>query len=397
MSRSELTLQVNWHTVRFGDVVRNVDQAVRDPLTCDLERFVGLEHIDPESLRIKRWGLIADGTSFTRKFTAAQVLFGKRRAYQRKVAVADFDGLCSSDILAFEPADDRLLPELLPFIVQTEGFFQHALGTSAGSLSPRTRWRDLAAYEFPLPPLDEQRRIAEVLWAAEEMRDKYGDLLQATKAFRQALLDQIIPDPANQTAGEGVTRLEAVCSLQNGRGFPSEDYQSTGVKLLRPGNLGKNGYFSWTEEATRCLPEGYRESASTFMVSPGDVVINLTAQSLEDGFMGRVCLAQDGDVSLLNQRIGRFACHDGLLPEYLYRYLQTTRFRQVVESNCEGSKVKHLYWRHISNFPLVVPSLAEQEKVIRVLRMAVEATNRAELSMATSLRLAASVREQLIH
>lgn len=53
----------NWRTVRFGDVVRNADEAVRDPLTCDLERFVGLEHIDPESLRIKRWGQIADGTS----------------------------------------------------------------------------------------------------------------------------------------------------------------------------------------------------------------------------------------------------------------------------------------------------------------------------------------------
>jgi len=176
-----------WCTLRFGDVVRNVDEAVRDLLTCDLERFVGLEHIDPESLRIKRWGLIADGTSFTRKFTAGQVLFGKRRAYQRKVAVADFDGLCSSDILVFEPADDRLLPELLPFIVQTEGFFQHALGTSAGSLSPRTRWRDLAAYEFALPSLDEQRRIAEILWAAEEMVERWVLVVADLEQLRRAL------------------------------------------------------------------------------------------------------------------------------------------------------------------------------------------------------------------
>lgn len=181
-----------WRTVRFGDVVRNVDEAVRDPLACDLERFVGLEHIDPESLRIKRWGLIADGTSFTRKFTAGQVLFGKRRAYQRKVAVADFDGLCSSDILVFEPADDRLLPELLPFIVQTEGFFQHALGTSAGSLSPRTRWRDLAAYEFPLPPLDEQGRIAEILWAAEEVIESLCVAQKAASDFRSRLLDEFL-------------------------------------------------------------------------------------------------------------------------------------------------------------------------------------------------------------
>jgi len=100
------TLLDDWRTVKFGDVVRNVDVAERNPRETGLERYVGLEHLDPESLHIKRWGLIADGTSFTRKFVRGQVLFGKRRAYQRKAAVADFDGICSGDILVFEPKDD---------------------------------------------------------------------------------------------------------------------------------------------------------------------------------------------------------------------------------------------------------------------------------------------------
>jgi type I restriction enzyme S subunit len=161
-------LPPGWRMVRFGDVVRNVDVYVRDPLSEGIVRYVGLDHLDPASLQIKRWGLVEDGTSFTRRFVRGQVLFGKRRAYQRKVAVAEFDGVCSGDILVFVPLDDKLLPELLPFIVQSDGFFQHALGTSAGSLSPRTKWRDLGAYEFPLPPKDEQRRIAEILWTADE-------------------------------------------------------------------------------------------------------------------------------------------------------------------------------------------------------------------------------------
>lgn len=161
-----------WPQFSFGDVVRNVDESIRDPQNSGLERYVGLEHIDPESLHIQRWGLISEGTSFTRRFRKGQVLFGKRRAYQRKVAVAEFDGLCSSDILVFEPKDDRLLPELLPFICQSDGFFEHALDTSAGSLSPRTKFKELARYEFPLPPLDEQRRIAEILWAADEVITK---------------------------------------------------------------------------------------------------------------------------------------------------------------------------------------------------------------------------------
>lgn len=159
----------SYSTVRFGDVAREVTESTRSPLEDGFEYYIGLEHLDPKSLKIRRWGLIEEtATTFTRIFRAGQVLFGRRRAYQRKAALAEFDGICSGDIIVMEAKPDKLLPELLPFIVQTEGFYEHALSTSAGSLSPRTKWSALAKYEFPLPPLDEQRRIAEILWAVED-------------------------------------------------------------------------------------------------------------------------------------------------------------------------------------------------------------------------------------
>ena len=131
----------NWPIVKFGDVVRNANLVERDPVAAVIDHIVGLEHLDPENLHIRRWNTPEDGTSFTRKFVRGQTLFGKRRAYQRKVAFAEFDGICSGDILTFESKDSKvLLPELLPFICQSEAFFDYALGTSAGSLSPRTSW-----------------------------------------------------------------------------------------------------------------------------------------------------------------------------------------------------------------------------------------------------------------
>ena len=139
---------------RLADVVHLSSSHLADPVTAGIERFVGLEHITPENLHIRTWGLVADGTTFTSHFKPGQVLFGKRRAYQCKVAVADFEGVCSGDIYVFESKDPYvLLPELLPFICQSEGFFEYAVKTSAGSLSPRTNWSHLANYEFPLPPL----------------------------------------------------------------------------------------------------------------------------------------------------------------------------------------------------------------------------------------------------
>ncbi len=183
------SLPKGWRTVRFGDVVRDVNQAERRPLEAGLERFIGLEHIEPENLYLKQWGLLADGEiSFTKRFRKGQVLFGKRRAYQRKVAVAEFDGVCSSDILTFEPKDDGLIPEFLPFIVQSDGFFEHALGTSSGSLSPRTRWNQLQDYEFPLPSKEDQCRIAEILWAAEAACQATTAIVCATDDLRRSLI-----------------------------------------------------------------------------------------------------------------------------------------------------------------------------------------------------------------
>lgn len=190
--------------VKFRDVVRNVDVSVRNPLENGLERYVGLEHLDPESLHIKRWGLIEEGTSFTRKFVKGQVLFGKRRAYQRKAAVADFDGICSGDILVFEAKKDMLIPELLPFIVQSDGFYNYALSTSAGSLSPRTKWKDLATYNFALPPKDEQHRIAGILWAVDALIEKREAVIDDLRILLAAQLNHLF------TRGIGFSHLKSL-------------------------------------------------------------------------------------------------------------------------------------------------------------------------------------------
>lgn len=120
-----------WKIVKFGDVVKNANLVERDFNKAGSERIVGLDHIDPENLHIRRWNTPENGTSFSRRFVPGQTLFDKRRAYQRKVAFAEFEGICSGDILTFESKDPKvLIPKLLPFICQSDAFFDYALGTS---------------------------------------------------------------------------------------------------------------------------------------------------------------------------------------------------------------------------------------------------------------------------
>jgi len=222
---------------RFADLIHLNTDRIADPLAAGIERFVGLEHIEPENLHIRSWGNVADGVTFTNKFKPGQVLFGKRRAYQRKVAVADFEGVCSSDIYVFESKDpNKLLPELLPFICQSEGFFEYAVKTSAGSLSPRTNWKHLANYEFPLPPVDEQRRIANLLWAADEVCSKYEDLLKSLhQTFKAISFDQFDYLLKNNVSLVPISEISSRFP-QTGL-YKKKDFYGSGVPTVHMGEM----------------------------------------------------------------------------------------------------------------------------------------------------------------
>ena len=206
--------KAGWTRVAFGDVVRLSKARVADPEAAGIERVVGLEHIEPGDLRIRRWGDVADGTTFTTLFKPGQVLFGKRRAYQRKVAVADFEGVCSGDIYVLEPANDRLMPELLPFLCQTDAFFDHAVGTSAGSLSPRTNWTSLASFEFLLPPIQEQARLVEVMQASRSSTEATANLLSRLRELRASVVHVVTGGDGSDTAR--VVRLGDVSNVVRG-------------------------------------------------------------------------------------------------------------------------------------------------------------------------------------
>lgn len=163
--------------VKLGDV------AFEHKETCkgskDGYPIVGLEHLIPEEVTLTAWDEGRDNT-FTKIFRKGNVLFGRRRAYLKKAAVAPFNGICSGDITVIEAIPDRILPELLPFIIQNDDLFDFAVGKSAGSLSPRVKWEHLKNYEFELPNIDKQRELSELLWAMDATKKSYQKLIAAT-------------------------------------------------------------------------------------------------------------------------------------------------------------------------------------------------------------------------
>lgn len=154
------------------------------------DHIVGLEHLIPQEVTLTQWAENIENT-FTKVFHKGDVLFGRRRAYLKKAAVAPFDGICSGDITVIEAKPNKIIPELLPFIIQNDNLFDFAVEKSAGSLSPRVKWSHLQNYEFELPDLNKQRELAELLWAAEETKQAYKRLIDNSNKLIQAEFNKL--------------------------------------------------------------------------------------------------------------------------------------------------------------------------------------------------------------
>lgn len=191
-------LKPGWKVWRFEQMATNVNVRIDNPAESGMEHYVGLEHLDPDSLRIRRWGSPSDVEAGKLMFKKGDIIFAKRRAYQRKLGVAEFDGICSAHAMVLRAKPEVVLPDFLPFFMQSDLFMNRAVEISVGSLSPTINWKTMAVQEFALPPMEEQRRVISSLSAIESCLDELrttadcgAELFRAAHAgyFQKVLLE----------------------------------------------------------------------------------------------------------------------------------------------------------------------------------------------------------------
>lgn len=335
-----------WKPTKFGEVVACVDKTCRNPAELGLTRIVGLDNLDPGELQIKRWGDLSDGTSFTRSFHAGQVLFGKRRAYQRKVALANFDGICSGDILVFEPKGDELLSELLPFLVQSEAFFANALGTSAGSLSPRTKWKELAKWEFLLPPKDDQRRIADLLWAVERSRLQCRAALDSLDTAFETKLE------SHFGVGNKCRPLVEICGADGIRIGPfgsqlhAHDYVESGVGVVMPYNMERD---KLVETNLAFVSEEKATELSRHRLALGDILLPRRGDLTKRGYVTK---AEEG--WLCGTGSIRIRVPAPYSSRSIYYSLLTSLAQSWLSDNAVGTTMPNLNQRIVASLPICI-------------------------------------------
>jgi len=212
-----------WKRVAFGEAIDSITDRVDDPSEAGVDRYVGLEHLDPSVMTVQRWDSPDKVAAQKLRFLAGDVIFGRRRAYQKKVAKAEFEGICSAHALVLRARPEYVDTDFLPVFLSSDYFLERAIEISVGSLSPTINWRDLKVQEFDLPPLHEQKRIADLLWAVERHR---LSVARAGQDLHRAMQVQM----ASSLGALGSTRrLGDVATTRSGPSFAASDISPVAV------------------------------------------------------------------------------------------------------------------------------------------------------------------------
>lgn len=346
-----------WKRVAFGDVAKASKESC-DPAYSNVDRYIAGEHMYTDELKIRRWGIVGDGylgPAFHRRFRAGQVLYGSRRTYLRKVAVAEFDGVCANTTFVVDTSDKKvLLQEFLPFIMTSQRFHAFAIAESKGSVNPYVNWSDIARHEVDLPPLDEQQRIADLLWALELHKRQLADA--ALHQAERLRLAQLIDNSTGPLA-----RISSVGSVLMGR--QRSPQHATGqhmVPYLRVANVGDDLLKLDDIKQMNFTPDEQRR----YSVRPGDILVS-EGQSRE--LVGQsVLITQLPEPMCYQNTLIRFRANPDLIrPAYAQALFRACLHSGIfADIATQTTSIAHLGVQRFANLELPIPSISEQDRTL---------------------------------
>ncbi len=387
----------DWQTVSFGDVVTEPRGTVKDLEAEGIEHVVGLEHIDPEDIHLRRSAGIEDSTTFTKKFEKGDVLFGRRRAYLKKAAQTPFGGICSGDITVMR-AKKEFLPELLPFVVNNDKFFDYAVKHSAGGLSPRVKFKDLANYQFLLPPKDQQARLASLLWAMDEMMEREVSLRDALNNSLHVQIENeihgisIFGKTINQILEEAGQHLELIelkklGEFLKGRGITKSEVIETGIPCVRYGEL-----YTLHDRIIRkygsCISE---ESKTTSLrLKKHDVLFAGSGETITD--IGKSAAFIDDHEAYAGGDILIFRPYD-MDGTYLGYLMNSQLVRQQLNKYGTGATVMHIYNSDLAK--IMVPNISRD--IQEVIGTKLELVSRSLFDVSANISASKALLKSLIN
>ena len=298
--------------------------------------IVGLEHLEPENILLENWDVGKENT-FTKGFKKGHILFGRRRAYLKKAALAQCEGVCSGDITVIEAKEDKIDPKLLPFIIQNQRLFDYAVKNSAGSLSPRVKWEHLQNYEFMLPEMDRQKEISDILWSMENTKRSYEKMKNS--------LDDLIKSQF----------IEMLSSLEYEEKIIKEIVEYLPKSTLGA-SIGKEKglypFFTSSVEQSKWCDEYLYNDKAIILGNGGTASVNY----------------YDGKFSTTNHSFVIKSCNENTIDtKYIYYYLLFNI--DILEKGFHGVGLKNISKDYINEIDIPCINITEQNRIIDIIEL----------------------------
>ena len=354
--------------VKFGDVVKDVKINI-DRLNNPYEYYVAGDHMDSEDLTIHRKGCFTTddvGPAFIRVFKPGQILYGSRRTYLKKIAVADFEGVCANTTFVFETKDPHAFEQrLLPFIMLSKDFTTWSIAKSKGSTNPYVLFSDLADFEFELPPLEEQKVLVDKLWAAYRLKEAYKKLLVATDEMVKSQFIEMFGNPLSLNQKNELKRLGECCILNPRR--PNIALCDTDkVSFIPMPAVSEDGYLvDMTDEEYGKVKKGF-----TYFEN-NDVLFAKITPCMENG-KGAIVHGLTNGIGMGSTEFHVLRPINGISsPYWLLTLTRMPIFRERAAKNMSGTGgQKRVSASYLDHFMVGLPAIEEQRRFEAIYKQA---------------------------
>ncbi len=340
---------------KFEDIIFNITEK-KKPVEEDKYNYIGLEHLESGNLFISKWGsdTAPEGEKIVMK--KGDVLFGKRRAYQKKVAISPIDGIFSAHGMVLRPKEDVICKEFLPFFISSEAFLNEAIRISVGGLSPTVNWKDIKELEFSLPSLAEQKVLAEKLWAAYEVKQSYLKMIAATEEMVKAQFIEMFSCTAERV------ELSSLCdTFIDGDWIEAKDQSDSGIRLIQTGNVGV-GTFKDKDDKARYISEETFNRLNCTEVVEGDILISRLPDPV-----GRACIIPAG----LGKSITAVDCtiirlNNKVLPKFFVTFTNTPDYAMQIKKVLSGTTRLRVSRANLGKIHIPLPTVDKQQQFVTI-------------------------------
>lgn len=382
--------KTNWVLTKFGDVA--IQQKVNvDRENTSLTRYVKGEHMGSEDIHLRTWGELKDeylGPAFIRRFDEGDILYGSRRTYLKKVVIAPFSGITSNTTFVIKAKESKIDRRLLPFIMLSEGFTENSIRNSKGSVNPYINWKDIANYEFLLPPKDQQAQLAELLWAMDEVIEREKEIRNSALINLEVQSSELIWNSNHPTESLVAYATDDIGKLVDGDWIESKDQSDEGIRLLQLADIGIREFIN---KSSRFISEETFQKLRCFEVRPGDVVIARMPDPI-----GRACIIPEtGEkmITAVDCCIARVESNS--TNKFLMYLLNTKEFLHKANLLASGTTRQRIARKTMEQMKVPKPSKAIQEEVVQVLEALFQTNQVCERKISSSQSLQKSLINQV--